>query len=91
MQNVPAVAVPLDPLASNLTYSIERVALAYNQALAFLGFSPYAILFSLSWINNPDPHMFVLMKKDFMALVHGWGSTVSRRENYFEEQFTFYH
>ena len=43
---------------------MKRVALACGQALAFAWiFFPYAILFSQSWINNPDPQMFLFMKK----------------------------
>ena len=45
------------------TYSMKLVAFACNQDLASLGFFPYAILFSQSQINNPDPQMFFFIKK----------------------------
>ena len=42
---------------------MKRVALASSQGLGLLGFFPYAILFSQSWINDLDPQMFLFMKK----------------------------
>ena len=60
---------------------MKRVTLASSQGLVLLGFFPYAIIFSQSEVNDLDPQMFLFMKeKDFMALLHGWGSTASRLE-----------
>ena len=58
---------------------MKLVAFACNQDLASLGFFPYAILFSQSQINNPDPQMFFFIKKLYGPF-HGWGSTASRLE-----------
>ena len=72
------------------TYSMKRVAFACNQGLALLGFFPYAILFSQSQINNPDPQMFFFIKKNFMALfMDGVQLPQGQNENHFEEAAYF--
>ena len=70
------------------TYSMKRIAFVSNQGLTFLGFFPYAILYSQSWINNPDPQMFFFYeKKDFMMAVFMDGVQLpqGQNKNHFEE------
>ena len=54
------------------TYSMKRVALASSQGLASLGFFPCAILFFQSQINNPDPQMFLFIKKKRLYGPFSW-------------------
>ena len=68
-------------------YSMKRVALPCSQGLTLLGFFSQAILFSQSQINNPDPQMFLFMKKKtlwhfFMDGVH---LPQGQYKNHFEE------
>ena len=75
------------------TYSMKRVAFACNQGLALLGFFPYAILFSQSQINNPDPQMFFFYEKITLwpFLWMGFNCLKARTRTTLRRQFTFYH
>ena len=74
------------------TYSMERVALAFSQGLALLGFFLFEILFSQSQINNPDPQMFLFIKKKktlWPFFMDGVQLPQDQNENHFQEAAYF--
>ena len=81
----PAVAVPLDPLASYLYTAWKKSHLQAAKAYLWLDsfFAQYYFPNHRSMIIRSSLILkcsFLLKKKDFMALFHGWGSTASRLE-----------
>ena len=80
---------PISQLAT-FTYSMmKQITLASNQSLALLGFFPYAIFFSQSQTNDPDPHMFLFKKKMFLGLFFMDGFQLPQGQNHFEEAVYF--
>ena len=75
MEKDPAVAVPLDPLASYVYIQQQTSRICLQPRPSF------------AWINNPDPQMFFFMKKDFMA----FSMDGSRIRTPLRRKFTFYH
>ena len=81
MQNFPAVAVALDPLASYIYMQHEMSRICLQPRPSFTWILPlhniiFPIIDQWSWSSNVPFYE----KKDFMALFHGWGSTASRLE-----------
>ena len=59
---------------------MKRAALGCSKGLALPIFFLYTILFSQSYVNDPDLQMLLFMKKkDFLALFHELGETASSR------------
>ena len=81
MQNVSAVAVPLDPLASYIYIQHETSRTCQQPRPGFTWILPlgniiFPIIDQWSWSSNIPFYE----KKDFVALFHGWGSTVPSLE-----------
>ena len=92
MRNVPAVAVPLDPLASYIYIEHDETSHSCQQASpSFAWILPlHNIIFPIidQWSSCSNVP-FYEKKKEFMALFHGWGSTASRLEPLWEGSLLF--
>ena len=77
MQNVPAVAVPLDPLASYIYIQHKNSRTSLQPRPSFASTLPlYNIFFSI--IDHFSSNVSFYEEEDFIALFHGWGSSSLR-------------
>ena len=87
MQNVPAVAVPLDPLASYIYIQHEMSHMCLQPRSIFAWIIPLRNIISPTQYYFPNHRSIILIlkcsflwKKKLYGPFHGWGSTASRLE-----------